>query len=213
VARHTALRTRFVVKDDSPYQIIAEDPKDAVDFSVVDWRGPSSPATPAHLSKAVNDEIWVPFNLATGPLLRVRLFLQRNNENFLLVVMHHIVSDGWSINIFTREFRALYESARPDDSSILPEVSQQYVDFSTWQLQTLEGDRLASLLSYWRNHLDGAPPVIGLPLDHPRPARQSFRGALYPFNVPRSSLQNLKSLCRDTGTVPFMVLLSAFKAL
>jgi amino acid adenylation domain-containing protein len=213
VVRHTALRTRFVVKDGSPYQVIADDASDALDFLAIDLRGAAAPATPAHLSQAVNDEIWEPFNLATGPVLRARLFLQRNNENFLLVVLHHIVSDGWSINLFTKEFNALYESAKSGNLASLPPVPQQYVDYAIAQRQSLEGDRLESLLSYWRKQLEDAPSLADLPLDRPRPARQSFKGALHPFKVSRSALQNLRSLCRECGVVPFMVLLCTFKTL
>ena len=212
VGRHSALRTRFVVKDDSPYQVIGDDVRDALDYATIDLRGAGAPATPERLSQAVNDEIWVPFKLATGPLLRVRLFLQRNNENFLLAVMHHIVSDGWSLNLFSKEFYSLYESAHRGEASTLPEP-QQYVDYSIAQRRTLAGDRLAALLAYWRQQLEGAPSVINLPLDRPRPARQSFKGALHPFQVSASSLQPLKSLCRECGVVPFMALLSAFKVL
>lgn len=213
VARHSALRTRFVVKDDNTYQVITDDVSEALDFSTIDLRAVNAQSNSPLLSQALNDEIWVPFNLATGPLLRVRLILQRNNENLLLVVMHHIISDGWSINIFTKEFRILYASAYSGSVSSLPRLAQQYVDYSVSQRQLLEGNKLRSLLSYWRTQLDGAPSVLGLPLDRPRPARQSFKGALYPFSVPRSSLQNLKSLCRECGVVPFMVLLSVFKVL
>ncbi len=216
VARHSALRTRFVVKDDSPYQVIADDVGEALDFSVIDLRSAKTGPDLSLLSKTLNDEIWIPFNLATGPLLRVRLILQRNNENLLLLVMHHIISDGWSINIFTREFRALLESAHAGEASglsPLPSLPQQYVDYALSQRQLLEGDKLGSLISYWRKQLDDAPSVLGLPLDYPRPARQSFKGALHPFNIPRSSLENLKSVCRENGVVPFMVLLGVFKVL
>jgi amino acid adenylation domain-containing protein len=213
VARHSALRTRFVVKDDNPYQVITDDVSEALDFSTIDLRASHAQADSSHLSQTLNDEMWIPFNLATGPLVRVRLILQRNNENLLLVVMHHIISDGWSINIFTKEFRILYESARSGSPSNLPPLPQQYVDYSLSQRQLLEGENLRSLISYWRTQLDGAPSVLELPLDRPRPARQSFKGALYPFNVPRSSLEKLKSLCSECGVVPFMVLLGAFKVL
>ena len=212
VSRHSALRTRFVVKDDSPRQVIEDDVSDALDFSTLDLRG-GTRVTAASLQKSLNDEVWVPFNLATGPLLRVRLFLQRNQENFLLVVMHHIVSDGWSINIFTREFRTLYETLSRGRSPELPELPQQYVDYALSQREALKGKRLQSLLSYWRDHLDGAPSLLQLPLDRPRPARQSFAGALLPFTVGASSLEGLKALCRECGAVPFMVLLSVFKVL
>jgi amino acid adenylation domain-containing protein len=213
VERHSALRTRFVLKDDNPYQAITDNINEALDFSVIDLRGANAKSNSALLSQTLNNEIWVPFNLATGPLLRVRLILQRNNENLLLVVMHHIISDGWSNNIFTREFRILYEAAHSGSAPNLPPVPQQYVDYSISQRESLQGDRLKSLISYWRDQLEGAPSVLALPLDHPRPARQSFKGALYPFNISRSSLQQLKSLCRECGVVPFMVLLSAFKVL
>lgn len=213
VARHSALRTRFVVREDNPYQVITDDVSEALDFSTIDLRSTTTQSNPSLLSQALNDEMWAPFNLSTGPLLRVRLMLQRNNENLLLVVMHHIISDGWSINIFTKEFRILYESAYAGSLPTLPPLPQQYVDYSLSQRQLLEGDNLKSLLSYWRAQLDGAPPVFELPLDHPRPARQPFKGALYPFSVAHSSLQKLKSLCRECGVVPFMVLLSVFKVL
>ena len=209
VARHGAFRTRFVVKDDNPYQVVADDVNEGLDFSIIDLRAHNSPP----LSQTLNDHIWVPFNLATGPLLRVRLILQRNNENVLLVVMHHIISDGWSINLFTKEFPIFYEAAYSGTAPNLPEAPLQYVDYSISQRELLQGDRLKSLLSYWRGQLEGAPSVLGLPLDHPRPARQSFKGALYPFTVPRSFLPELKSLCRESGVVPFMLLLSAFKVL
>ncbi len=211
VVRHSALRTRFVVKDNDPYQLITDDVREALDFATIDLRSHAPNAAP--LSQTINDEIWVPFNLATGPLLRVRLILQRNNENVMLAVMHHIISDGWSNTIFMKEFRSLYESGYSGTPSTLPPLPQQYVDYSRAQRETLAGERLESLLSYWRAQLDGAPAVLGLPLDRPRPARQSFNGALYPFNVPRSSLQELKQICRESGVVPFMVLLSAFKVL
>jgi amino acid adenylation domain-containing protein len=212
VLRHSALRTRFVIKDDTPLQVVADDPSDALDYAVVDLRA-SGQTNGALLSQTINDHIWVPFNLATGPLLRARLILQRDHQNVLLVVMHHIVSDGWSINIFTKEFRALYEAGRTGSGSPLPPLPQQYVDYSLAQRKTLEGERLQSLLAYWRRQLEGAPSLLGLPLDHPRPARQSYRGTLHPFTIPKASLQNLKALCRECGVVPFMVLLAAFKVL
>jgi len=211
VGRHSSLRTRFVLKDDNPSQVISDRVEEALDFSTIELTGNDRQLN--SLSQKLKDEIWVPFNLTTGPLLRVRLFLQGHNENFLLVVMHHIISDGWSINIFNKEFRVLYESLNSGDVSSLPPSPTQYVDYSRWQRQLLQGERLESLLSYWRNKLEGAPSVLGLPFDYPRPARQSFKGALYPFNVPRSSLQTLKSLCSECHVVPFMVLLSVFKVL
>ncbi|HEY0462313.1 MAG TPA: amino acid adenylation domain-containing protein [Pyrinomonadaceae bacterium] len=213
VERHSALRTRFVIRDDNPFQEIVDNVNEALDFSIIDLCVNHAKSNPRLLEQTLNSEIWVPFNLATGPLLRARLILQPNNENLLLLVMHHIISDGWSINIFTKEFQILYESAHRGNAPNLPPLPQQYVDYSISQRKLLQGDNLQSLLSYWRTRLNGAPPVLALPLDHQRPARQSFKGALYPFNISRSSLQKLNSICRECGVVPFMVLLSSFKIL
>jgi amino acid adenylation domain-containing protein len=208
-ARHGALRTRFVVRDGSPYQSIEDDPGRAVDFSTVDLRPHRDPSL---LRQVLNQHIWVPFNLGSGPLLRVRLILQPNNENVLLVVMHHAISDGWSINLFLKEFKLLYQAAESGTAADLPSV-QQYVDYSIAQREWLEGEPLKSLLAYWRSQLDGAPSVLELPLDRPRPARQTFNGALHPFFVPSAIVDHLKLLCRESGVVPFMVLLSVFNAL
>ncbi|HEX7839514.1 MAG TPA: condensation domain-containing protein, partial [Kofleriaceae bacterium] len=178
VERHGALRTRFIVKDDSPYQVVGSDAGEAFDFSVIDLRAPDPRAGVPGLAQVLDHELWRPFDLATGPLVRVRLILQRDHDNLLLVVMHHIVSDGWSIHVFGKEFRALYESAHTGRPAGLAEPLQ-YADYATQQRQQLQGDRLQALLAYWRAQLEGAPSVIALPLDRPRPPRQSFKGALH----------------------------------
>jgi amino acid adenylation domain-containing protein len=211
VARHSALRTRFVIKDENPCQVIENDARKALDFSTVDLR--ARKASPRPLSQLLDEEIWVPFNLANGPLLRARLFLQGGNENFLLLVMHHIVSDGWSINIFTKEFLSFYEAARSGKLLDSPPVPLQYADYAVAQRRMLEGANLNSLISYWRSRMEGAPSLLAMPLDRPRPAVQTFKGALHPFGLPRFALRGMKALCRKCGVVPFMVLLAAFKVL
>ncbi|HWO18845.1 MAG TPA: amino acid adenylation domain-containing protein [Kofleriaceae bacterium] len=216
VARHGALRTRFVVRDGDPYQVMTDDPAEALDFGTIDLRTadqrPQAVRLAQTIAQTINDTLWMPFDLATGPLVRVRLILQRDHESVLVVVMHHIISDGWSLNVFVKELRALYEAARTGGAANLPSPPQ-YIDYSIAQRESLQGEQLASLLGYWRARLEGAPSLLSLPLDRPRPARQSFKGALYPFEVSRSSLQHLSALCRESGVVPFMVLLSAFKVL
>jgi amino acid adenylation domain-containing protein len=213
VARHGALRTRFVVEDETPRQVIGDDVSAALDFSIIDLRAADRSPSVAPLSQTLNDEIWEPFDLAAGPLVRARLILQRGDESLLLVVVHHIIADGWALNIFTKEFHLLYEAARSGGAPNLPPPPPQYVDYAVAQRRSLEGDRLETLLSYWRAQLADAPALAGLPLDRPRPARQSFKGALLPFYVPRARLQRLNSLGRECGVVPFMALLSAFKVL
>ena len=213
VERHGALRTRFVVEDGNPVQVIGDDPARALDFSVVDRRGAVADPAEASLSRVLNDATWAPFELSTGPLLRVRLVLQSGGRNLLLVVMHHIVSDGWSLGIFTRELRALYEALLRGTEPGLGGPPPQYADHAVAQRRSLVGERLDALISYWRRRLDGAPPVLSLPLDHRRPARQSFKGALHSFEIPLPSVERLRSLCRESETVPFMALLGVFKAL
>lgn len=213
VGRHSALRTRFVVEDERPTQVIGDDPARALDFSIIDLRGAKADRAAASLSRILNDETWAPFKLSTGPLLRVRLILQPDNNSFLLIVTHHIVSDGWSIRIFTSELRALYQARLKGTEHNLGPAPLQYADYSIAQRQSLVGEKLDSLISYWRHQLDEAPSVLPLLLDHRRPARQSFKGALHCFEVPLPSVEKLKSLCRESEVVPFMALLGVFKAL
>lgn len=211
VTRHSALRTRFIVKGGTPYQLLFEDPREGVDFAVID-RG-SSPRSQQDLHLLLNQQLWIPFDLEKGPLLRVRLVLQPGNTSLLIVVMHHIVSDGWSLGIFSREFRTLYEHADRHISTQDWSPPYQYVDYSIDQRERLQGPRLDALLTYWKTALEGAPSLTALPLDHPRPARQSFRGSLFSFELSQEVLQRLDEICSESHAVPFMVLLSAFKVL
>jgi condensation domain-containing protein/AMP-binding enzyme len=146
-------------------------------------------------------------------VLRTTL-LQLGDEQFaLLVTMHHIVSDAWSVGIFVRELSALYSSFAREEESPLPALNVQYADFSRWQQQWFQGDVLASQMTYWKQHLSGAPALLNFPTDRPRPAVQKFQGESRTLVLNRALAESLKILSRRQGATLFMTLLAAFKAL
>src|SRR5262249_1797695 len=129
------------------------------------------------------------------------------------VTVHHVVSDGWSIGVFARELAALYEAFAAGRPSPLPELAVQYADYALWQRDWLQGEVLARQLAYWKEHLRGAPTLLELPSDRPRPPVQSFRGEHLSFTLPRELTERLKELSRRQGTTLFMTLMAAFKVL
>ena len=131
----------------------------------------------------------------------------------LLLTLHHIVSDGWSMGVLVRELAALYEAFRQGQPSPLPELPVQYADYAVWQRGWLQGEVLEAQLGYWKQQLAGAPPRLELPTDQPRPAVQSFQGAAVPVRLPRALSEAVEALAQREGATPFMVLLAAFQAL
>ena len=152
-------------------------------------------------------------DLTQGPLVRVILLLQGEQEHVVFLTMHHIVSDGWSMGVFVRELVALYDAFSNGKPFLLPELSIQYADFAVWQRQWLQGEVLESQLAYWKKQLEGAPPVLQLPTDRPRPPVQSFRGSQYPLAFSKTLTETLNNLSRQENTTLFMTLLAAFKTL
>ena len=182
-------------------------------FDVVDLQGLSPELREPRALKLASDEARRPFDLEAGPLLRSTLIRLDAYEHILLLTMHHIVSDGWSIGILTHEMSTLYEAFSNDKPSPLPELNIQYADFALWQRQWLQGDVLQSQLSYWKQQLDGAPPVLELPSDRPRPPVESFEGATAPFVLSKELSDSIKGLSRQEGLTLFMTLLAAFDTL
>ncbi|MFP2913754.1 condensation domain-containing protein, partial [Pyxidicoccus sp. 3LFB2] len=127
--------------------------------------------------------------------------------------MHHIVSDGWSMDVLVREMTALYEAFCAGQPSPLPELPVQYADYSVWQRSWLQGETLGAQISWWRKQLEGAPAALELPTDRPRPAIQSFRGTTAPVQLSRSVSEALKALCQQEGVTPFMALLAGWQLL
>jgi amino acid adenylation domain-containing protein len=160
-----------------------------------------------------SEEAQRPFDLARGPLLRASLLKLAPQEHVLLLTVHHIVSDGWSLGVLNRELGALYGAYSQGRPSPLPELPVQYADYAIWQRQWLQGKVLQNQLQYWSERLSGAPPQLQLPTDRPRPAVASFKGAVLGFELPAALCGALEELARQEGATLFMVVLAAYQVL
>jgi amino acid adenylation domain-containing protein len=211
VRRHEALRTTFAVHDARPFQLIH--PPTPLDLPVEDLTSLAGAERERVAQRIADEEAGRPFDLERGPLLRARLLRLSAEEHVLLLTMHHIVSDGWSLGVLVNEVGALYGAYSRGEESPLEELRVQYADYAVWQRGWLTGEVLERQLSYWREQLAGAPAVLELPTDRPRPPVQSFRGGHQPFVISERVTAGLKELSRREGVTLFMVLLAAFKAL
>ncbi|HEY3579490.1 MAG TPA: condensation domain-containing protein, partial [Pyrinomonadaceae bacterium] len=209
VHRHEALRTTFAVRDGEPQQIIHEPAE--VELPVTDLTNLGE--REQEVQRIAEEEARLPFDLVNGPLLRVRLLQMSEDEQVLLVTMHHIVSDGWSMGVLVKEVAALYTAFVTGEAAQLAELPIQYADYSVWQREWLRGEVLERQLEYWREQLAGAPTVLELPSDRPRPAVQSFRGSFEPVTISAEVTAHLKSLSRREGVTLFMLLLGAWQVL
>ncbi|HEY0372188.1 MAG TPA: amino acid adenylation domain-containing protein, partial [Thermoanaerobaculia bacterium] len=209
VARHEGLRTTFVATAGVPYQQIAlEDCGFALQREDLSHLPESE--REAHVSRITNHEIRAPFDLANGPLIRGRLLRLTDNEHVLLVTQHHIITDGWSQGILTREVASLYAAFSRGESDPLPPLEIQYADYAQWQRQWLQGEELTRQFDFWRDHLVGAPALLELPTDRPRPAVQSYAGGNVPFVLSPELTAGLRELSQRHGVTMFMTVLSAW---
>ncbi|WNZ58795.1 amino acid adenylation domain-containing protein [Myxococcus sp. MxC21-1] len=203
--RHEVLRTNFPLVDGLPVARVA----DAVlTLTTEDLRH----AGAASLDQRLAEESARPFALDVGPVVRVHLFKRADDEHVLLVAMHHIVSDGWSFGVMMREFSAFYAAEVQGEPLALPALPIQYTDYAAWQRSWLDGQAREHQLGHWRKALAGAPAVLDLPTDRPRPAVRSHRGATEPLSLAPDVAQALTSLCREQGVTAYMALLAAFGA-
>ena len=209
--RHEALRTTFPSLDGEPYQAIA--PAGPFPLPRVDLGGLPVESRQAEASILVERDALRPFDLGTGPLFRAALLELEPQRHVLLLVMHHIVSDGWSLEILLRELAALYTTVTAGRPSPLPELPVQYADFAVWQRRWLSGESLSRQLEYWRHQLAGAPAGLDLPTDFPRPAVQTFRGASHSAALPAELSAGIRAFCRREGVTLFMLLLAGFDVL
>jgi amino acid adenylation domain-containing protein len=211
IARHETLRTSFQTVGGQPVQIIGR--TSPFTLERIDLRSLSPIERERAVEQRASLEVQQPFDLSHGPLLRAALLHLSDEEQVLLLTMHHIISDGWSLGVLYHELTALYDAYANGGSPTLPALSIQYADFAQWQREQLQGERLEALLSYWQQQLAGAPQVSPLPTDYPRPAVQSFRGARQAFVLPASLTKALKLLSRQQEVTLFMTLLTAFQIL
>ena len=211
VRRHESLRTTFSEEGGQPVQVIH--PPTPVALNVEDLGGLDEAQREAEVRRLSEAEAQQPFDLSTGPMLRVRLLRLADEHHVLLFTLHHIITDGWSSGVLIREVSQLYAAYSKGEPSPLEELSIQYADFAVWQRQWMSGEVLERELDYWRHQLAGAPPVLELPTDWPRPAVQSFRGAMHSFVLPPELTDHLRRLSRAEGVTLFMTLLAGFQAL
>ncbi|MBW4556592.1 MAG: amino acid adenylation domain-containing protein [Trichormus sp. ATA11-4-KO1] len=210
VQRHEALRTTFEIVAEQAVQVIH--PTVTVRVPVVNLRLMPEVERQVQIEQLTTQIAQKPFDLATAPLLRTMLLQIDAQEYLLLFTIHHIVVDGWSIGLFIRELAALYEAFSIGKTSPLPELPIQYADFAIWQRQWLQGELQKTQLDYWKQQLAGAATLV-LPTDRPRPAVQSFRGAVASFELSASLTDMLRDLSNAEGVTLFMTLLAAFQAL
>ncbi|ELX07967.1 linear gramicidin synthase subunit C [Janthinobacterium sp. HH01] len=211
VRRHEALRTSFASVDGTPVQVIA--PVLELALEAQDLSALPQAEREAKAQWLVQDEAQTPFDLANGPLIRARLLRLSETEHIVLLTVHHIVSDGWSTGILVQEVAALYAAYVEQRPSPLPELPIQYADFAHWQRQWLSGEVLQQQLNYWQGQLGGAPTLLTLPTDRPRPAQQSHRGAVQGFAVSAATTAALNTLSRQAQSTLFMTLTAVFNVL
>ena len=211
VRRHEALRTTFAMIGGRPIQVIT--PALSISFPVVDLTDHKEESKEAQALSMAGEEAITPFDLTSGPLLRAKLLRLTVDQHILLLTMHHIVSDAWSLNIFVRELASLYNAFSSSSKPSLPDLPLQYADYAVWQREWLQGETLETALAYWKEQLSGAPSVLELPTDRPRPAKQTFTGARYPLEISSPLMETLKALSQREGATLFMTLLAAFKVL
>ncbi|HEX8853467.1 MAG TPA: condensation domain-containing protein, partial [Pyrinomonadaceae bacterium] len=206
--RHPSLRSTFGMSGDAPVQRVLASAE--VSFEEIDAEGLSEEA----LNGLLVAEADRPFDLERGPLMRVQLFRRAPDEHIILLVIHHIVSDFWSLSVLTNELGLLYTAEVTGTRAPLPAAAQPgYADYVSRQEQMLEGAEGARLWSYWRERLAGELPALNLPADHQRPPVQTYRGNSEAFRLSAEVTRGLKELSREHGATLYMTLLAAFQTL
>ncbi|HKH43314.1 MAG TPA: amino acid adenylation domain-containing protein, partial [Thermoanaerobaculia bacterium] len=209
VRRHEALRTVFAAPQGAPVQVIQ--PAEPFLLPVVDLS--ALPEREELVRSLTMAETGRPFDLARGPMLRGLLVRLAERDHAVVLTLHHIASDGWSMGLLIREVAALYPALAAGQPSPLPELPVQYADFAAWQRSRLDGEALEREIDFWRGQLAGLPPLLELPTDHPRPAMLSHRGAARPVRLSAGLIRQIQALGRQEGATLFMVLLAGFQTL
>jgi amino acid adenylation domain-containing protein/FkbH-like protein len=212
VRRHESLRTSFPTLNDQPVQVIARQAEVNLAFTDVSHL-PTLERCEAEARRLATEEIQRPFNLATGPLLLPLVIKIADDDHALILMMHHIITDRWSLGVLSQEIASLYEATLEGKPSPLPELEIQYADYAVWQREFLSGQVLENQLAYWRQQLEGAPPVLELPTDRPRKGTEPFWGAQHRRAIPAELASALRAFSRSQRATFFMVLLAGFQLL
>ncbi|MET0396317.1 MAG: non-ribosomal peptide synthase/polyketide synthase, partial [Longimicrobiaceae bacterium] len=209
--RHEALRTVFAETDGAPVQVVR--PAAPIPLPVVDLRGVPAGAREPLAERLAAAEARLPFDLARGPLLRCTLLRLDDGDHVLCFTLHHVVSDGWSMQVLVRDVSALYAAAARGEEAHLPALPVQYADYAVWQRSWLSGGVLSEQIGYWKKALAGAPPLLRLPVDRPRSAAPDGRAGTHRFVLSPATSLGLRELSRRAGTTPFMTVLAAWQGL
>ncbi|WP_431193990.1 amino acid adenylation domain-containing protein [Acaryochloris thomasi] len=209
VERHEILRTRFIAHEGQPTVVI--DPARPLDLPIIDLEGDSRQQQSEQLKQLLEQDTQASFDLAQGPLLRVKIVRVGLEDAIAIVTLHHIIADGSSTQIFLRELTEFYQTFSQGQELEIPQLPLQYVDYAHWQRQNLQGEFLATQLEYWQQQLTPLPASLDLPFDRPRPPTQTYAGETFNFKL--SSPTDLRALAPSAGTTPYMVLLAVFKVL
>ncbi|MGA3562548.1 amino acid adenylation domain-containing protein [Melissospora conviva] len=211
VARHDTLRTTFAEVAGEPVQVV--NPGLSCELDLVEPDGPDLAGRRLSAVELVRAEARAPFDLAAGPLLRARLIRVAAEEHYLSLCLHHCICDAWSLSVLFAELRAAYAALRAGTPPTLDPLPAQYADFARWQREKLSEETLHRQLDYWSGQLTGAPALLTLPTDRPRPAIASYRGQVHYFTLDAPLARRLRRFSQEQGVTMFMTLLAGFAAL
>ncbi len=209
VNRHDSLRTSFRIEHQKLQQVVESTCR--VTIPITDLTGVADPTAEAY--QLARREVQEPFDLSKAPLFRVCLFRATPVDHVFLFTMHHIITDAWSVQIFAKEFEQLYNAFSRGETSPLPALPIRYGDFAEWQVEWFQTNEVQQQLAYWRNKLKGAPALLELPTDAPRPPEQTFEGAVEVAAIPQDIVEGIEHVASRCQVTPFMVQLAAFKVL
>ena len=209
--RHEVLRTRIVSRDGVPVQVIEE--QAPLSFQLIDLSEADEEIAKSQRQKIMKTEAQRPFNLTQAPMLRACLIRRDENTHTLLLTLHHIAGDGWSMSVLLKEIRQLYSAFKQGEPSPLAPLPIQYVDFAYWQRQQLSGEALDRHINYWLRRLGGQLPPPPLQTDFPRPNLPSYQGAVHRFTLDATRSADLRKMARREDCTLFMLMLAAFQAL
>jgi amino acid adenylation domain-containing protein len=211
VDRHENLRTNIIANEGHPLQVIS--PKVTVTVASADLSPLAMAERERETKRALDAEAEEQFDLANGPLFRFKLLKLASDRHVLLLTIHHIICDAWSVGLLLRELAAFYQDARVNECVSLPRLKIQYADFAMWQRERLQGPTLEKQLDYWKDQLAGAPPMLELPTDYPRPEKLSANGAQVSIALTADATRAIKEFSRNENVTLFMTLLAAFQTL